>query len=456
MENRALINDEECEKVVLGTFLYDGEQYAECGHMVTDDCFYNGVNRRIWKAVKKIHDDGGECDVVFLMKELGDSVSPDTIIDIASCNTAFSVAQHVLRLRQLARQRRLWRISKSLEAVGYAEVDGEELDSMVNKYTSEMEDSEIQSGDAFINLADAAQRLYKRIGENSVHEQSTATKTGFSELDRKGGLQPNNLVIIAAESSVGKTSFANAIALNAIQSGSKVAYYSLEMRAEELAARFLSMKSGVSSSTLLYSEVRHEDILKVANAETDINCENLLIDDRSTSSIESILASIRRMKAKHDINGVVIDYLQILNVNTRSDNKEQAMAYAARRLKNIAKDLNLWVVALSQLNRDKNNPVPNLNRLRDSGQIAEAADIVLLLFRPDARIGDKSLRFPAPFEDKETEGLAMVDVAKGRNIGLSRFLVKFNPSLTLFYDIRADQVPDIAEDARKYQNEYDF
>ena len=143
------------------------------------------------------------------------------------------------------------------------------------------------------------------------------------------------------------------------------------------------------------------------------------------------MVSIRTLKAKYDIDGVVVDYLQILNVNTKNSNKEQAMADAARRLKNIAKDLNIWVVALSQLNRDSNKPQPNLNRLRDSGQIAESADIVMFVYRPEYY--GKS--FPEPFESESTKGKAMIDVAKGRNIGTMRFLARFNAPLTLFEDI---------------------
>lgn len=458
MESKVLIHDDECEKTVLGTLIHDDNAYAEHSELLNEDCFYSSTNKRIWKAIKKINDRGDVCDIVFLMREFtGTSITADIIVGIAEYNDCYNITPHVLRLRKLSRQRRIWTASKKLEAAGYVDMDEDELDKIIHDCSDDIVSEDVDIEKSFINLADASEKLYKRIADNSNPSMSTSTKTGFAELDKKGGLQPNNLVIIAAESSVGKTSFANAIALNSIQYGSRVAYYSLEMRAEELAARFLSMKSGISSSALLTQPVSDEEFAKVVGAEDKINCENLLIDDRSTSSIDSILSSIRRMKAKHNIDGAIIDYLQILNVNTKSENKEQAMADAARRLKNIAKELNIWVVALSQLNRDKANPIPNLNRLRDSGQIAEAADIVLLLFRPEARIGDTTLRFPYPFEDKSTENMAMVDVAKGRNIGLSRFLVRFEPSLTLFTDISLTQIPNFTGPAlTAEESEYNF
>ena len=142
------------------------------------------------------------------------------------------------------------------------------------------------------------------------------------------------------------------------------------------------------------------------------------------------------MKIKHDIKGAVVDYLQILNVNQKNNSytREQAMGDAARRLKNLAKELGIWVIALSQLNRNSQDPVPTMARLRDSGQIAEAADIVMLVYRPEIY----HRTFPQPFEqltEEEVKGKAMIDVAKGRNIGVFKFLVEFNAQTTHFVDM---------------------
>ena len=140
------------------------------------------------------------------------------------------------------------------------------------------------------------------------------------------------------------------------------------------------------------------------------------------------------LKMQKDIDGAVIDYLQILNVNSRNNSysREQAMGDAARRLKNLAKELNIWVITLSQLSRDSTCPEPNLNRLRDSGQIGEAADVVMLVYRPEYY----NRSYPAPYDNKEdypTEGTAMIDVAKGRNIGTFKFFMGFNKKTTTFF-----------------------
>jgi replicative DNA helicase len=217
--------------------------------------------------------------------------------------------------------------------------------------------------------------------------------------------------------------------------GCPVAFYSMEMKKEQIAARMISIASGVPANEILYSKLDGGQIQMIDRGVAKVENLPVYFDDRSTSNIETILSSIRMMKIKYGIKGVVVDYLQILNVNMKGSNKEQQMGDVARRLKNIAKELDIWVIALSQLNRDAQNPVPSLARLRDSGQIAEAADMVILIYRPEIY----GKRYPEEFSDKSTAGTAMIDVAKGRNVGLMKFIVGFRKENTNFYDL--DDVP---------------
>jgi replicative DNA helicase len=257
----------------------------------------------------------------------------------------------------------------------------------------------------------------------------TGDPTGFRPLDkRSGGLQTSDLIIVAAETSQGKTSFAIKLAMNC---GCPIAFYSMEMKKEQIAARMISISSGVPANEILYSKLDGGQIQQIDRGVAKVENLPVYFDDRSTSNIETILSSIRMMKIKYGIKGVVVDYLQILNVNMKGSNKEQQMGDVARRLKNIAKELDIWVIALSQLNRDAQNPVPSLARLRDSGQIAEAADMVILIYRPEVY----GKRYPEEFSDKATIGTAMIDVAKGRNVGLMKFIVGFRKENTSFYDL---------------------
>ena len=147
------------------------------------------------------------------------------------------------------------------------------------------------------------------------------------------------------------------------------------------------------------------------------------------------------MVYRNHIKVAVVDYLQILNVNMKNVNKEQAMADAARRCKNLAKELNICIVLLSQLNRDRDNPQPSMARLRDSGQIAEAADVVLLIYRPE--VYGSRYKYPDELSKVSTEGTAMLHVCKGRNVGTFRFVVGFNASLTQFYQL--DTMPQVEQ-----------
>lgn len=260
----------------------------------------------------------------------------------------------------------------------------------------------------------------------------TGTPTGFDKIDGKtGGLQKSDLIIIAGETSAGKTSMAVSMMKNAAIAGAKIAMYSMEMKKEQITSRIISMISGIPSNVILYSPLSGMQLENVDRAVDTVSKMQIYFDDRSTSNIDTIISSIRQMKFKNGIDGAVVDYLQILNVNMKGSNKEQQMGEVARRLKNLAKDLDIWIIALSQMNRDNLNPVPTLARLRDSGQIAEAADIVMLIYRPEV----KGKRYPDEFSDVDTKGTAMIDIAKGRNIGLLKFICGFNAASTHFYDL---------------------
>ena len=203
------------------------------------------------------------------------------------------------------------------------------------------------------------------------------------------------------------------------------------MKKEQITARILSMESGVPANEIMYSRLSESQLQSVDKGIGKISGKGIYFDDRSTSNIDTILSSIRHMKLKFGIDGAIVDYLQILNVNMKGANKEQQMGDVARRLKNLAKELDIWIIALSQLNRDTMNPVPSLARLRDSGQIAEAADIVVLVYRPEV----KNNCYPDEFANVSTIGTAMIDIAKGRNIGLLKFICGFNALTTCFYDL---------------------
>lgn len=436
-QNQPLVNDQKAEQYVIGSLLVDPTAYTLVSQYLDEDCFYDPMCRDIWKAVDNMGKQGMPIDVISVSAELSKQKSNVTALDLMNISAQIASSAHVeyhaIRLQDLGRRRKLWVVGQQLSKVGLSE---EILTADAHQEAIESIGGVFEKADGVFTLDDAMNSLNEIMVKNAtVGGVTTGTKTGMERFDEKGGLQKSDLIIVAGETSQGKTSLALCMTRHAIENGAKVAFYSMEMTKEQLTARLLSAKTNIPANNILYSgSLAPSEIRMIDDARGKLPGENLFFDDKSTSNIDSILLSIRMLKMQKDIDGAVVDYLQILNVNSRSTSfsREQAMGDAARRFKNLAKELNIWIIALSQLSRDSNCPEPNLNRLRDSGQIGEAADVVILVYRAEYY----NRAYPAPFDNKDdypTDGTAMIDVAKGRNIGTFKFFMGFNKNTTNFF-----------------------
>lgn len=436
-QNQPLVNDTKAEQYVIGSLLVDPTAYTLVSQYLDEDCFYDPMCRDIWKAVDNMGKQGMPIDVISVSAELSKQKSNVTALDLMNISAQIASSAHVeyhaIRLQDLGRRRKLWVVGQQLSKVGLSE---EILTADAHQEAIESIGGVFEKADGVFTLDDAMNSLNEIMVKNAtVGGITTGTKTGMERFDEKGGLQKSDLIIVAGETSQGKTSLALCMTRHAIENGAKVAFYSMEMTKEQLTARLLSANTNIPANNILYSgSLAPSEIRMIDDARGKLPGENLFFDDKSTSNIDSILLSIRMLKMQKDIDGAVVDYLQILNVNSRSTSfsREQAMGDAARRFKNLAKELNIWIIALSQLSRDSNCPEPNLNRLRDSGQIGEAADVVILVYRAEYY----NRAYPAPFDNKDdypTDGTAMIDVAKGRNIGTFKFFMGFNKNTTNFF-----------------------
>ena len=436
-QNQPLVNDPKAEQYVIGSLLVNTTAYTLVSQYLDEDCFYDPMCRDIWKAVDNMGKQGMPIDVISVSAELSKQKSNVTALDLMNISAQIASSAHVeyhaIRLQDLGRRRKLWVVGQQLSKVGLSE---EILTADAHQEAIESIGGVFEKADGVFTLDDAMNSLNEIMVKNAtVGGGTTGTKTGMERFDEKGGLQKSDLIIVAGETSQGKTSLALCMTRHAIENGAKVAFYSMEMTKEQLTARLLSAKTNIPANNILYSgSLAPSEIRMIDDARGKLPGENLFFDDKSTSNIDSILLSIRMLKMQKDIDGAVVDYLQILNVNSRSTSfsREQAMGDAARRFKNLAKELNIWIIALSQLSRDSNCPEPNLNRLRDSGQIGEAADVVILVYRAEYY----NRAYPAPFDNKDdypTDGTAMIDVAKGRNIGTFKFFMGFNKNTTNFF-----------------------
>ena len=428
--NRPLPNSEEAERIVLSAVMSEKNALAEVRELLTVEAFYNWKNQEIYKACLSVADRGDFPDIVSVMAELNKSkvdISPVELATITSGYNPFYM-QEAAHIFDNYKRRQFFEIGCYLNHNCFSEEN--DIVDVMERAKEMLEGIICENKSEVFTMQDAIQGVYDNVNRNmSGGSGLTGYPTGFSDFDRKsGGLQASDLIIIAADSSQGKTSLAIKLAMTA---GCPIAFYSMEMKKEQIAARMIAIESGVPANEILYSRLDSGRLSQLDKGVAKIMDKPIYFDDKSTSGIENILASIRMMKVKYGIKGAIVDYLQILNVNMKGSNKEQQMGEVARKLKNIAKDLDIFVIALSQLSRDKDNPVPNGDRLRDSGQIKEAADTVMLIYRPEYY--NKS--YPEPFQNTDTKGTAMIDVVKGRNIGIMKFIVGFDAKTTNFYEL---------------------
>ncbi len=437
MEANIQLRDEDTERIVLGTIITKRNALEEVRELISEESFYIPFHQQIYKAVLQVSSSGDRPDMITVKNKLvanGERFDLTEYMRIAS-NCTFDLYQYAARLHDLTIRRKFWDIGQYLVSNSYSEA--EDILDVTNSVSDELASLFKSSSTTITTINDGLESVYGMINENLAgNKPLTGTPTGFEKIDVKsGGLQKSDLIIIAGETSQGKTSLAVSIMRNAAYYGAKIAMYSMEMKMEQVTARILSMESAIPANQIMYSRLTSSQIQAIDKGIGKIEGKGIYFDDRSTSNIDTIISSIRYMKLKYGIDGAIVDYLQILNVNMKGANKEQQMGDVARRLKNLAKELDIWIIALSQLNRDTMNPVPTLGRLRDSGQIAEAADVVILIYRPE--VNKKS--YPNEFSNVDTRGTAMIDIAKGRNIGLLRFICGFNAATTCFFNL--DSVP---------------
>lgn len=439
MEINIQLRDEDAEKLVLGTIIAERDAIEQVRELLSEDCFYNNFHAEIYKAIIQIASSGDRPDLIAIKSKLAANGVKFDMMDymkVIECHT-FDLYQHSAYLHDLSIRRKFYSIGQYLISNSYTE--SEDIEDVTNHANDQLASLFKSNGNSISELNEGIQDVYNLINTNlSGGKDLTGTPTGFERIDNKsGGLQKSDLIIIAGSTSQGKTSLAVSIMRNAALSGAKIIMYSMEMKNVQITARLMSIESGIPANEILYSQLTNSQLQAIDTGIGKMAGKGIYFDDRSMSNIDTIISSIRYMKLKYGIDGAIIDYLQILNVNMKGANKEQQMGDVARRLKNLAKELDIWIIALSQLNRDLLNPIPSLSRLRDSGQIAEAADVVMLVYRPEYYGSDK--RYPGNFSNVETRGTAMIDIAKGRNIGLLKFICGFNPLTTHFYSL--DSIP---------------
>lgn len=436
--NKIPPQETEVEEAVLGALMLERSAYQKVSSILTIDSFYTEKHQIIFKAIQSLVNQSKPIDLLVVTRELKNAGDLDTIGGasyITQLTNKVASASHIEHHARIIAQSHIARQIIKITAERGAQAYDQNND--INDILSDLQNDLIglfQHGHGNeTTIAQGLTEIQNRIAFNQKNTGLSGIGTGLHKLDKlTGGLQKTDLVIIAGDSSQGKTSFALTILKNAVMNyKARAAVYSLEMSSAQLIARILSTMTEIPSNEILGRCLTYEEAELVERATCQLNPLPVYFDEGSCSTIDQICNSIRRLTLKQKINLVIVDYLQLVGSGLKNKTDESQLAEIARRLKNIAKELNIVVIALSQFNRDPSNPRPTVTRLRGSGQIVEASDLVLLLWRPEVY---DIPEFKHPFEGIPSPGLAECIVAKGRNVGTGAFLLSFNRKITGFFD----------------------
>lgn len=315
---------------------------------------------------------------------------------------------------------------------------GKESEEILNTLQAHISSVKVENYNRqFTTLQQAMEDVIQRIDKNFDSEtEITGIRTGIEKFDNfTGGLQKDDLFVIAAQSSQGKTSLALSIAIASALHGTRVAYYTMEMSSLRIAARLLAMSAeyGISVGTILNKRLslRQRDL--VIEAKEKLQNAQIFFDDTSTNKIDDIIAGIESLHGKIDL--AVVDHLGLIQLENR--NTEQALGDAANRLKALSRQYGITIIALCQLNRDNSDPYqePTARRIRNSGRIFEAADIVATIYRPEYY----GLKTYHDDESMSVEGTARIRIEKGRDVGQFQFYLGFNGEKMRFYNLGTNE-----------------
>ncbi len=385
-------HDEIAEESVLGAILIDKDAIGIACDIISPNDFYNETNKIVYQAMLALYEKGKPIDVVTLAEEfkknkagkIGSSYLTDLVNQVPS---AGNIEHYSLYVKELSTKRKLIKAGSSLVEMGFLDEEAKMLLDRAQSEIFSITESNTRGG--FTHIKDALAESFDRIDE--IHKRGEGLRgirTGFTDLDNKlSGLQSSNLVILAARPGQGKTAMAVNIAQSVSVAGkSPVAIFSLEMSKEELVDRLLVGQADVDAWRLKTGKLSESDFAKLSQAMGELADAPIFIDDSPGLSIFEIRTRARRLQLEHKTALIIIDYLQLVDPGRRYDNRVQEVSVVSQALKNLARELKVPVLALSQLSRaveHRGEKKPQLADLRESGSIEQDADVVMFLYRTD-------------------------------------------------------------------------
>ncbi len=463
--NRVIPKNIDAEQALLGAILANNQAIEKVEDFLEENDFSDRINNLIYSTIKKIIQKGQLADIntvkLYLenQEEFKKNGGLEYLLKISDNSISIiNSKQYGEIIHDLAIRRKLISLGTDLVNNSFLSDDGQNSSEIIEKVEENLfnlsNDGDIQRGpksfeEILSNAIDHAEKAYKK------SDEVVGIKSGLSDFDKKiGGLHKSDLIIIAGRPSMGKTAFATNIAYNISKEkgvnkdkiDKNVLFFSLEMSSDQLATRIMSEISQISSEGIRTGNLSKNDFNKIIAASDNLKKLSLFIDDSPALTISSIRTRARRLKRKMGLDLIVIDYLQLISSESRNlnDNRVKEISDITRGLKAIAKDLNIPVVALSQLSRkveDREDKRPQLADLRESGSIEQDADLVVFLYREEYYLArtepQEGTEKHAAWTNKmdEVHNVAEVIIAKHRHGPISKVKLHFNASYTKFSDL---------------------
>ena len=436
---RVLPHSIEAEQSVVGAMLMDKDAIMTASEIISGRDFYQNSYGIIFDSMTELFNEGKPVDLITLQERLKEKDVPEEISSlsfardlIAAVPTSANVKYYAEIVQEKAVLRKLIKMNEEIANICY--VGNEPLEAILEtteKRVFELVQSR-NSGD-YVPIKEVVLNALERIEKASKSKGTvTGIPTGFLDLDYKlSGLQPSDLILVAARPSMGKTAFVLNIAQHvAFKSKKTVAIFSLEMSKEQLVNRLFSLESQVDSQALRTGNLKDDDWEKLIESAGIIGKSNLIIDDTPGISISEMRSKCRKYKLEHHLDLIIIDYLQLMSgsVGKRSDSRQQEISEISRSLKGLARELNVPVIALSQLSRaveQRPEHRPMLSDLRESGAIEQDADVVMYIYRDDYYN-----------KDTETPNQAEIIIAKQRNGPIGTVHLAWLPDYTKFANLK--------------------
>lgn len=434
---RVMPNNVEAEQSVIGAMLMDRDAITIASEILTVDDFYQKQYGILFEAMVELYTENVPVDLITLQNRLKEKDVPPEISSlefvrdmITKVPTSVNVGTYAKIVSEKAALRRLIRVNEEIASACYAGKDSvEEIMEDTEKKIFQV--LQRKTNDEFVPIKDVVLNALDKIEAASRMKGSvTGMPTGFIDLDYKtSGFQPSDLILIAARPSMGKTAFVLNIAeYMAFRSNETVAIFSLEMSKEQLVNRLFALESRVDSQILRTGNLSDNDWSSLIEAAGVIGRSNLIIDDTPSISVSELRSKCRKYKLEHNLGIIMIDYLQLMQGSRKSESRQQEISDISRSLKEIARELQVPVVALSQLSRaveQRPDHRPMLSDLRESGAIEQDADVVMFLYRDDYYN-----------HDTEKKDVAEVIIAKQRNGPIGTVELAWLPRYTKFANMK--------------------